>query len=94
MNHFHNTIRFTGDELHNAILLARRQEDAVLAIMSDGKMRGPSQIKAIGDRAGRKWLIGSVRRAVTNLEHDGALVKTDTRIPSPYRSFEHCWQKA
>lgn len=91
---YFNTNRLEGDELHNAILLARRQEDAVLAIMSDGKMRGPSQIKAIGERAGRKWLIGSVRRAVTNLEHDGSLVKTDTRIQTIHNSWEHCWRKA
>lgn len=94
MNHFHNTVGLTGDQLHNAILTAGKQEDAVLAIMSSGRLMSPSEVWKAGDRAGKRWLLTSVRRAMSNLEDDGALVKTETTIAGPYGMPEHCWRKA
>lgn len=91
---YFNTNKLAGDELHNAILTAHRQEDAVLAIMQNGRLMSPSEVWKVGERAGRKWLLTSVRRAISVLEHDGSLTKTDTTIPGPYGKPEHCWVKA
>lgn len=88
---FFNTIHLSGDDLAQAIATAKNQEDAVLAVMADGKLRAPSEVWQIGVDAGRRWLLTSVRRAMSNLEHDERLTKTDVRIPSPHGSFEHCW---
>jgi hypothetical protein len=94
VNHFFNTIGLRGDELHNAILTARNQEEAVLAIMSNGKLWSPSEVWKAGDRVGKRWLLTSVRRAMTTLEEEMVLEKTDTTIPGPYGKPEHCWRKA
>lgn len=91
---YFNTNALTGDHLHNAILVAENQEEAVLAIMSNGRLWSPSEVWKVGERAGRKWLLTSVRRAISVLEHDGTLTKTDTTIPGPYGKPEHCWCKA
>lgn len=93
MNYF-NTVRLTGYDLSVAIQKAKNQEQAVLAIMGNGKLWGPSEVHAAGRKAGMRWPITSTRRAMSVLEDAGALVKTDTMIPTAEGSIEHCWQKA
>lgn len=91
---FHNTVHLTGYDLSVAIQKAKNQEAVVLAIMSSGRLMSPSEVWKVGEQAGKRWLLTSVRRAISNLEDDGALIKTDTTIPGPYRMPEHCWKKA
>jgi Fe2+ or Zn2+ uptake regulation protein len=94
MQSFHNTVHLTGYDLSVAIQKAKNQEDVVLAIMANGKLWSPSEVHAVGVKAGKRWPVTSVRRAMSVLEDAGALIKTDTTIPSPLGSIEHCWRKA
>ena len=88
---FHNTINLTGKDLGEAIRNAKNQELAVLAAMSPGIARTPSQLHRMFCALGKKWPVTSIRRAVTGLEHDGKLVKLDEMRMGPLGKPEHYW---
>lgn len=93
--HHWNTTNLTGDELRAAIATAKRQEDAVLAIYrAHGAALSPSDVWGIGTRAGRAWLLTSVRRAISNLAHDDLLAKTDQCKTGIHGAREHLWARA
>lgn len=96
MSH-HATTPLTAIELRAAVLTAKRQEDAVLAIYrARGFALSPSDVWSIGIGHGRKWLLTSVRRSISNLSAgEGApLVQTDQLKPGPYGAREHLWERA
>lgn len=92
---YHATTPLTATELRAAVIAAKRQEDAVLAIY--GACRSgltPWEVYAIGVTHGRRWLIGSVRRAICNLTDEGALTQTGATKAGPHRAASHLWELA
>jgi hypothetical protein len=92
---FFNTTGLSGDALRLAVRSAAHQDQAVLAIFRGafGPM-APSQVWQCGVDAGREWPIWSVRRAITNLTDNGALVKLDRQRRGPYGRPEFLWAVA
>jgi hypothetical protein len=92
---FFNTNRRTGRELHQAIALAKGQNEAVLVIFANaGRPMTPSEVRSHCLRAGRRWPIVSIRRAITTLTKEHKLRKTDTLKPGPEGAPEHLWERA
>lgn len=91
---YHQTTPMTNSALVVAIQRAQRQDEAVLAVFADGRLHSPSQVHATLTEQGKSWPLTSIRRAITNLENAGALVKTDTLVQGIYGRDEHTWRKA
>jgi hypothetical protein len=92
---YFNSNRLTGRDLHQAIASARFQNDAVLVIFANAsRALTPSEVRAMCLRAGRRWPIASIRRAITTLTKEHKLRKTDTRKPGPEGAPEHLWERA
>lgn len=92
---YHNTTRLQGVELRDAVQSAECQEAAVLAIFAsrpDSPM-SPSQVWRIGCDQGSRWLLTSVRRAMTNLTEARELLKMDDRIDGAYGRPEYVWRR-
>lgn len=94
---FYQTVDLDPDSLRAAIVQAKRQEDAVLAIFQ--RLRTPmtpSMVLRLTEAAGKRWPITSIRRAMSDLTREAGapLVKTDRLLPSPLGKPEHCWQLA
>lgn len=91
---YHVTTPLDPQTLREAIVQAKRQEDAILAIFQ--RLRRPltpSDVLRITTAAGKRWPITSVRRAITDLEREaGALVKTDSLRMGPLGKPEHAWR--
>lgn len=88
---YFQTTPLAPSDLREAIAAAALQDDAVLAILSCRRPLPPSEVHAIGVRAGRAWLITSVRRSMTNLERAGLLVK-GAAVDGPHGRPEHTWR--
>lgn len=93
MRAFHNTTPLTGEQLAIAFAVAENQDQIVMRIMDDGVSRTPSQVWQLGYHMGRQWLLTSVRRSMSNLEHAGALTKLDEQRDGPYGRPERVWRK-
>lgn len=89
------TVAQAPEQQAAAIRQAERQDAAVLAILRlYAQAMTPWQIHAAGLAAGRRWLIGSVRRSTTNLANAGALERTDRTRIGPQGAPEHFWALA
>lgn len=86
------TTPLSRDQLAGAILVAEQQDEAVLAIFrgTPGPL-SPSQVWRIGEQGGRRWLLTSVRRSITNLTNADVLVRLSTTRPGPYGRPEGLW---
>lgn len=93
MSTYWNTTNLTGEQLANAVKVAAQQDDAVMVLMAIG-IWSPSQVWSYGCSVGRKWLLTSVRRSISNLEKAGALKKTGIMVQGPYGRQENTWSKA
>lgn len=87
-----HTTPLTREQLAGAILVAEQQDEAVLAIFrgTPGAL-SPSQVWRIGEQGGRRWLLTSVRRSITNLTDAGVLVRLSVTRMGPYGKPEHTW---
>lgn len=76
--------------------VAAMQDEAVLAIFRSRAVTAlsPSEVHAIGERLGRRWLLTSVRRSITNLTDDKVLHRHDVLRVGPHGKPEHLWQLA
>lgn len=86
------TTPITRDELAGAMRVAEQQDEAVLAIFraSRGPL-SPSQVWQQGIDHGRKWLLTSVRRSITNLTGEFVLVKLAGTRMGPFGAKEGLW---
>lgn len=88
------TTPLTREQLDGALRLAEQQDEAVLAIFrgTPGPL-SPSQVWRIGEKGGRRWLLTSVRRSITNLADPkcGVLVRLNATRMGPHGRPEHCW---
>lgn len=88
------TTPLSRDQLAGAMRTAELQDEAVVAIFrAEGRPLSPSQVHAIGLEHGRRWLLTSVRRSITNLADPacGVLVRLNLTQQGPYGRPEHCW---
>jgi hypothetical protein len=92
MQTYYNTNSLTGEDLKKAVSDAQRQEDAIFLLYKHtGKPYSPSQVLRLMEKAGKNWPITSLRRAITNLEKQGKLIKTDEMREGLYGKPEHTW---
>jgi hypothetical protein len=93
---FYQTTPMDPQPLREAIEQAARQEDAIAAIFHrfPHLKLAPSQVHELVTKAGKKWPVTSVRRAITDLQQAGALEKTRSLHVGPHGRFEYRWQLA
>lgn len=93
MKPYYNTNGLTGEDLKKAVANASKQEDAVLMIyLNDRRPFSPSQIQRLTEKAGKRWPITSIRRAITNLCKAGDLINTHNQVQGIYGVPENRWQ--
>ena len=87
------TTPLSRDQLAGALRVAEQQDEAVLAIFRGtiGPL-SPSQVWQVGINAGRRWLLTSVRRSITNLTNAEVLARAEGVHAGPYGRPEHRWQ--
>lgn len=89
---YYNTTRLEKADLKNAIIRAKKQEEAILLLFKNtDRSYSPSQVLALMNKAGKNWPLTSCRRALTNLCSFGDLVKTDEQVKGMYGMMEHKW---
>ena len=87
---YHNTTGLAGKQLERRIEQAESQEEAVEALFEahpDARLT-PFEVQ---DVALPNSPITSVRRAITNLTHQGVLRKTDCQKEGPYGDPNYTW---
>lgn len=90
---FWQTVPMPPQQRAEAVRAAASQDAAVIAIFraNPGKALSPSRVFAIGQADGRRWLLTSVRRSITNLATANVLAKTSVIREGLYSRPEHCW---
>jgi len=92
---FYNTIDLTGQELEKAKAATLKQEELISAIYkkNSNKYISPSQIfDVIETYYGLNWPLTSIRRAITNLTDETALIKLPSMVYGIYGKPEHQWK--
>ena len=92
---YHQTTALTPQQARDYERAASTQDAVVLEVFhaSAGPLT-PSQVWARCSREGRNWPLTSIRRAISNLTRDGALVKLDFVQNGPWGRPESMWQVA
>lgn len=86
---FFNTSHESGEVLAKRRANNGQQNNRILAAMQVLESATPSKVHAF---LGPKFLIGSVRRAMTTLAKAGKLEKTSTQVPGPHGVPEYVWR--
>lgn len=92
---FYNTIDLTGQELEKAKAQTLKQGELIATIYKKNchKEISPSQIlEVVNKHYGLNWPLTSIRRAITNLTEENALVKLQTMKEGIYGKPEHNWK--
>lgn len=72
---YHPTTPLSREQVIGCFAVARKQEEAVMALFSHlQRPMTASEVWSLCCDAGKKWPLTSVRRAITNLSNDDALV--------------------
>lgn len=90
---WYNTTQEAPAQLEVFQQKAKKQEDIILYIFDqhpDGL--SPWQTFRICNVSGARYPITSVRRAITNLQKNGKLVKTGKQVMGPYGVREYVWK--
>ena len=90
---YFNTTQLNGSDLDHARRKAKTQEDRVLAFFNlrPAYLYTPFEVQ---EKVMPGVPITSVRRAITNLEKAGHLIKTRVMGAGKYGVRNHCWQLA
>lgn len=92
MDSHHNTTYETGATLDLFEVKAQTQESIILRFfLRTNRAWSPSQVHC---RTLPGHPLTSVRRAITNLERNGHLIKTDRKVQGVYGRPEHVWRAA
>lgn len=92
---YYNTTGLAGQPLAESIAAAANQETAILTIYRSAcRPMSPSDVLAICERAGRRWPLTSIRRAITGLTGEGLLERLDLQRAGLYGKPEHLWRLA
>ena len=92
MRDYYNTNRLSGDELGSAISAAQSQQDMILAHFRNHPFKKFAPHEVLNILFNERTPITSIRRAITNLEKDGHLIKTNHRIKGEYGAPVHTWR--
>ena len=81
---YYNTTHQQGAELTAAVARTNKQEAAIIEIFKQrpGLQATPWEVLSLCILTGHNFLIGSVRRAMTDLCSDNILIKTGERVVS------------
>ncbi len=90
---YHQTTPLSSTQLLVAVVEAKAQDEAVLAIYSTGIARSPSQVHHMLERLGKRWPLTSIRRSITGLQKNGHLRKLDELRMGSYGKPEHLWER-
>jgi len=88
---YYNTNGETGAKLEQSQGTAATQENVIQSLFSNGEELTPSEVLDRCNASGYKYLITSVRRAMTNLTNKGILVKNTTLKDGAYGKQTHTW---
>lgn len=96
MRPYYQTTPLSDEQLRGAFRLASKQDELVLAVFraNPGRLLRPSQVHAIGQQLGSRWLLTSVRRSISTLTAATVLVKTDHLDAGPHGKPEYRWRLA
>lgn len=89
---YYNTNRESGNELAESTGKAQKQEDIIYNYFKnnpDAELT-PFEVQAAINLVGTP--ITSIRRAITNLTHDGKLIKTNNQKRGEYGKKNFCWK--
>jgi hypothetical protein len=91
MRSYYNTNKLSYSNFLEAIRKAKSQQEKILIYFKSlpGRRLAPHQVKTA--LFSEKTPITSVRRAITNLEQDGLLIKTDRMIEGDLGARVHTW---
>jgi hypothetical protein len=92
---FYNTIDLTGADLEKAKADTLKQEELIQAIYkrNASKAISPSQIlEVVNTHYSLNWPLTSIRRAITDLTNEDALIKLPGMIEGIYGKPEHLWK--
>ncbi len=88
---YHNTNKESGETLMTSQAKTRSQEDCILSYFRGipSPLLAPHDLLFLFDY---KVPITSIRRALTNLEKGGKLIKTDKMVMGSYGKMVHTWR--
>ncbi len=89
---YYNTINESGPILKKSSSKAKKQKEQILAIYKHTlRPMTPAEIWESYGFKNNNTPLTSVRRAITNLEADGLLKKTNIQKPGLYGKTNFCW---
>lgn len=91
---FYNTVNAEPNQLDIFQQRAEKQEVVILQLFQAHKELSPWRVLDLCRKLGRYFPITSIRRAITNLEKQGKLIKTSKQVKGPYGVNEYLWSVA
>lgn len=88
---FYNTISLSGETLKEAIKDCKTQEERILKLMNGRAAMTPFEVLDLYNSILPPVPITSIRRALTNLEKDGKVVKTVFTKKERYGKVNYKW---
>ncbi len=90
---YYNSTSLSGEDLKQAVASAKRSQDAIMLIFDNTNCSySPSVIHSLTTKAGLRYPITSIRRAITDLTNDGKLYHTGLTVPGPLGKPEGVWK--
>lgn len=91
---FYNTISLSGDDLTEARESNKHQNDVILEIFRTcNEALTPFEVQdCLFAKKIYRWPITSIRRAITDLQKLGKLIKTSQMRSGRYGKPNYCWQ--
>lgn len=91
LNIFHNTVKLKDAELEEAIRNAKTQEERIYLLMTGKSSRTPFEVLDMYCAIFPIVPITSIRRAMSNLEKAGKLIKTNQQKKEQYGKPNYKW---
>tara|TARA_Y100000310_G_C20324661_1_gene642383 strand:- start:264 stop:593 length:330 start_codon:yes stop_codon:yes gene_type:complete len=89
---YYNTINESRSENKVSTNKAKKQKDEIFAIFRHTlRPMTPAEIWESFGYKNKNTPLTSIRRAITNLESEGLLEKTDIQKPGVYGKLNYCW---
>ncbi len=88
---FHNTIELTDEELKRAEKQAKTQEGKILEFFKQNPTNYFTPYEIHRALFSSYTPITSIRRAMTDLEHSGPLIKTTQKKKGSFAQLNFCW---
>tara|TARA_Y100000310_G_scaffold158698_1_gene158128 strand:+ start:32 stop:361 length:330 start_codon:yes stop_codon:yes gene_type:complete len=90
---YYNTLNENAEDSKTSKIKAKKQKDQILAIYKHTlRPMTPAEIWEGYGYKNRNVPLTSIRRAITNLEAEGLLNKTDIQKPGVYGKMNYCWE--